>query len=90
MADKSLTVASYTEVGPNDDIGLMFAALLAAPRPTPVYTPSGLDKCRTLATDQIKALWDSYDGAVTADPEISGEAVHMVLNERGEGAYCAV
>ena len=51
---------------------------------------SGVFRARRLSTDALKRLWDSYDGAVTSDPEISGEAVHCVLNERGEGRYCAV
>lgn len=52
--------------------------------------PYGTDKARKLSTIELKALWDSYDGAETADYLISGEAVHLVLNERGEGKYCAV
>ena len=47
-------------------------------------------KARRMSTEYLKVLWDRYDGVNTADPEISGEAVHLVLNERGEGAYCAV
>lgn len=65
-----------------------FAELLRqARRPRP---PAGYEKCRAMATDDLKRLWDSYDGAETADPEVSGEAVHLVLNQRGEGIYCAV
>lgn len=52
--------------------------------------PYGTRRARALSTDALKALWDSYDGAETADPEIHGEAVHLVLNERGEGDYCRV
>lgn len=52
--------------------------------------PYGTAKARASTTDHLKRLWDSYDGAETADDEISGEAVHLVLNERGEGRYCAV
>lgn len=50
----------------------------------------GVKAARQLSTSALKALWDSYDGAETSDPAISGEAVHLVLNERGEGLYCAV
>lgn len=50
----------------------------------------GVRKARSLDTDTLKRLWDSYDGTATSDEEISGEAVHRVLNERGEGSYCAV
>ncbi len=49
-----------------------------------------LDAARALPTEELKALWDSYDGAETSNPDISGEVVHFVLNERGEGDYCAV
>jgi hypothetical protein len=42
------------------------------------------------STARLKELWDSYDGEATADPRISGEVVHALLNERGEGRYCAV
>ncbi len=62
-----------------------FAALLRQPRPWP-----GLVRARGLTTERLKELWDSYDGAETADPEICGEDVHYVLNERGEGDYCCV
>jgi hypothetical protein len=52
--------------------------------------PYGTHRARKLTTDELKKLWDSYDGIETSDPFISGEAVHMVLNERREGSYCAV
>jgi hypothetical protein len=47
-------------------------------------------KVRQLSIEDLKRLWDSYDGLNTSDPDISGEEVHQVLNERGEGLYCAV
>jgi hypothetical protein len=53
-------------------------------------TPYGTALARTLSTQELKRLWDSYDGVETADSRISGEAVHLVLNERCEGKYCAV
>lgn len=52
--------------------------------------PFGTEYARTLTTEDLKLLWDSYDGAETSDERVSGEAVHMVLNERKEGSYCAV
>ena len=52
--------------------------------------PYGTALARQLSTALLKQLWDSYDGAGTSEPAISGEAVHMVLNERKEGSYCAV
>jgi hypothetical protein len=52
--------------------------------------PYGTDVARTLSTEELKRLWDSYDGIETSDHRISGEAVHLVLNERREGKYCAV
>jgi len=50
----------------------------------------GYWKARKLTTETLKALWDSYDGVETSDPEIGGEEVHCLLNARGEGLYCAV
>ena len=50
----------------------------------------GYWKAKNLTTNELKALWDSYDGAETSDAEITGEEVHYLLNLRGEGAYCAV
>ena len=57
-----------------------------------------LDAARAMTTDALKAAWDAFD----ADAERGGrgyywpgtgphvEDVHRVLNERGEGEYCAV
>lgn len=52
----------------------------------------GTRYARTLTTEKLKALWDLYDGCDRSigDDLISGEAIHTVLNERGEGEYCAV
>lgn len=52
----------------------------------------GLDHARTLSTERLKELWDCYDGGDFSIPDeaLSGETIHFVLNERGEGAYCAV
>ena len=48
-----------------------------------------LEKLAPMTTEQVKALWDRYDGI--NDPDgISGEAIHMDLNLRGEGEYCAI
>lgn len=54
---------------------------------------------RTLSTEALKSLWDHFDDVPKGQPgyfwpdeenEPHVEDVHMVLNERGEGAYCAV
>jgi hypothetical protein len=37
----------------------------------------------------LKALWDRYDGGNAPDGH-DGEDIHMVLNMRGCGEYCAV
>ncbi len=66
---------------------MAFAGLAFRPRRR---SQPGEVKARGLSTEALKALWDSYDGAETADPAISGEAVYVVLNEREEGEYCAV
>lgn len=57
-----------------------------------------LVEIRKLSTDDLKALWDAFDD--DAKPGFQGyfwpptepqiEEVHMILNERGEGDYCAV
>ena len=54
--------------------------------------PYGTKYARTLSTAQLKKLWDKYDGCDDSigDEKISGEAIHIVLNERKEGSYCAV
>lgn len=39
--------------------------------------------------EELKALWDRYDGCNAPD-DFSGELIHLVLNKRGEGSYCAV
>ncbi len=49
-----------------------------------------LDRTRRYSTERLKELWDQYDGITTGVPDISGEAVHRILNERGDGDYCAV
>ena len=41
-------------------------------------------KFAPLTDDQLKALWDSDEGAVDCDD------IHAELNRRGHGAYCAV
>ncbi len=57
-----------------------------------------LEEFRNLSTDELKALWDGFDGDAELNqpgyfwPD-SGphlEDVHLLLNERGEGSYCAV
>jgi len=57
-----------------------------------------LARARKLSTEELKAIWDAYDGDAEKGqkgyfwpddgPHI--EEVHRVLNERGEGSYCAV
>lgn len=66
---------------------------VAAPAPLPDcdYEPAGTGIARSLTTERLKALWDAWDGCSDTDePGVSGEAVHWVMNERGEGAYVAV
>lgn len=55
------------------------------------HEPAGAGIARSLTTERLKALWDAWDGSADTDePGVSGEAVHWVMNERGEGAYVAV
>lgn len=44
---------------------------------------------RGMSDDEVKGLWDRYDGCNAPD-DISGEAIHFELNMRGQGIYCAV
>jgi len=39
--------------------------------------------------EEVKALWDHYDGC-NRPGDFDGEVIHLVLNRRGEGHYCAV
>lgn len=53
----------------------------------------GLVKAEGLSTAELRVLWDSIDDSgslETADPKVPGETVHFVLNQKGDGAYCAV
>lgn len=73
------------------DIAERFAELMFNQR-RKFHEPYGTDYARTLSTEKLKELWDKYDGIDTSigDDNISGEAIHMILNERKEGSYCAV
>ncbi len=56
-----------------------------------------LAEIRKLSTLELKTLWDAFDG--DAEPGCPGffwpengphiEEIHLLLNERGEGDYCA-
>lgn len=48
-----------------------------------------LARLSQMPTAAIRALWDAYDGC-NCPEGISGEAIHEVLNARGDGAYCSV
>jgi len=56
------------------------------------------EKARELSTEKLKELWDQFDADAEAgepgyfwpDDSPHIEEVHLVLNERGEGKYCAV
>jgi hypothetical protein len=48
-----------------------------------------LSRLAPMATDDVMRLWDQYDGINEPDG-ISGEAIHEMLNARGQGSYCAV
>lgn len=75
------------------DIAEQFAKLMAESRTMrKCQPPYGTDYARTLSTEKLKELWDKYDGSddTIGDDNISGEAIHLVLNERKEGSYCAI
>jgi hypothetical protein len=54
--------------------------------------PHGTITARGMTTTELKAAWDRYDGTDESIgiERLTGEAIHLVLNERGEGQYCAV
>lgn len=43
----------------------------------------------SLPLDRVREIWDEYDGE-NSPRGFSGEAVHMELNRRNDGGYCAV
>lgn len=47
------------------------------------------DRFAPLSTTTLKAMWDRWDAMNDVDG-MSGEDIHMELNRRGEGHYCAV
>lgn len=57
--------------------------------PPPVWWTAECDALRELPLDFLRVLWDLYDGC-NSPLGFSGETIHAVLNERGDGAYCAV
>lgn len=42
-----------------------------------------------MSIEQVKSLWDEYDGCNTPGG-VSGESIHLNLNQRGHGYYCAI
>lgn len=48
-----------------------------------------LRELRAMPVDRLKQLWDAWDGSGTVEG-YDGEDIHRVLNEKGEGRYCAV
>lgn len=46
------------------------------------------ERLSKMPLEKVKALWDQYDGT-NAPNGFEGEAVHLELNLRGEGCYCA-
>lgn len=45
--------------------------------------PIDVGLARLINTEELKRLWDEEDEIV------SYESIHYILNERGEGEYCA-
>lgn len=48
-----------------------------------------LRKLDALSEGELKALWDQYDGC-NAPGGYEGEDIHLALNLKGLGSYCAV
>lgn len=68
-----------------------FATLLSDQRRNrlPEWWVEETRKLREMPTEMIRLLWDLYDGC-NSPLGFAGETIHAVLNERGDGAYCAV
>ena len=47
------------------------------------------ERMKDVSTEQLKRMWDAYDGT-NAPLGFEGEDIHLELNMRGEGSYCAV
>lgn len=99
MEDNVVRVDFRSKPEPVEDVAEQFAAALrgfivgarqeaqqrAAIAP---YLPE-LDRLAEMDTEAVKRLWDAYDG--TNDPGgFDGVSIHIDLNRRGEGIYCAV
>lgn len=56
-------------------------------RPHPF--PDESARMAPMSDDAVKKLWDAYDGC-NSPQGICGEAIHLELNLRGHGEYCAV
>jgi hypothetical protein len=48
-----------------------------------------LARLSAMTRDQVRGLWDQYDGCNSPDG-ISAEMIHHHLNAIGDGIYCAV
>lgn len=48
-----------------------------------------IDRLRTMSRDELRRLWDSFDESSFCG-EYYCEDVHLVMNEKGDGEYCAV
>lgn len=72
-------------------VALAFAQLLAQQRrdPLPVWWVREVAQLREMPIEMLRLLWDLYDGC-NAPLGFAGETIHAVLNELGDGAYCAV
>lgn len=66
-----------------------FAQLLDDAQRYPMWWRREMAELRTWPTDLVRVLWDLYDGS-NSPLGFAGETIHAALNERGDGAYCAV
>ncbi|MDB5733199.1 MAG: hypothetical protein JWQ03_3094 [Variovorax sp.] len=63
--------------------------MMAGIRVMPDWLYDDLLHLSTMTTEEVKRLWDEYDGC-NSPAGIDAVAIHEVLNLRGEGDYCAV
>lgn len=69
----------------------------ATPMTRTAITPADIEtaylhrmaKLDLMPIEQLKRLWDQYDGDNSPDG-YEGEEIHLALNLRGHGSYCPV
>lgn len=69
--------------------GRLLGARVVNVTPPPLWWVVEMDELAGWPSDGLRALWDCYDGC-NSPLGFAGETIHAALNERGDGAYCAI